>query len=310
MGRFHRILRNPSKYLSASYLINNVIGGRLFVLWMNISPLIKSDKLYIKIFYRLGIGKKLNLNNPVTYTEKLQWLKLHNIDPSFSRMVDKFQARKIVAEKIGEGYLVPLLGVWDRFEDINFENLPNEFVLKTTHDSGTIVICKGKIGFDFLKAKKILSSSLKRNYFYKSREYPYRNAKPAIIAEKLLKEPESSDLTDYKLFCFNGLPKLLLVVSSINGKKYNSWFDINFKPLAFNTGLPAPPLPPKRPDNFEEMIKIAKELSKGLVHIRIDLYNIDGRIYFGEFTFHHAGGIIKFEPKEWDNILGNYICIV
>jgi len=309
MGRLQRIINNPRKYLSINHIINNVIGGRLFILWMKISPLIKSDKFYIRVFYRLGMGKKLNIENPVTFTEKLQWLKLHNINPLYSRMVDKFRAREIVSGIIGEKYLVPLLGVWDKFEDINFKALPDEFVLKTTHDSGTVLICRDKTVFDFSYARQVLNKALKKNYFYKSREYPYKNAIPRIIAEKLLKPQNQYGLNDYKFFCFNGKPEFLLVVTNEGNMKFNSWFDINFNPLPFNTGFPAPSNPPQKPENFTEMITIAEELSVNLLHIRIDLYNIDGKIYFGEFTFHHAGGLIKLDPPIWDKKLGELLSL-
>lgn len=309
MGRLGRIIRNPTKYLSVKYIINNVIGGRLFILWLNISPLISSDRLYIKVFYRLGMGKKLNLNNPRTFSEKLQWLKLHNTNPIFSRMVDKYSARKIVIEKIGREYLIPLIGVWDCYNDINFDNLPDEFVLKTTHDSGTVIICNNKVELDYLTTKVILNKSLKRNYFYKSREYPYKYAKPRIIAEKLLKDSREKNLIDYKFFCFAGKPTFLLVVTKEAGRKCNSWYDSEFNPLQINTGFPSPAIPPLKPKNFSEMLIIAEKLSQGQPHIRIDLYNIQGKIYFGEFTFHHSGGVVKFNPPVWDKRLGELITL-
>lgn len=309
MGRLKRIINQPTKYFSPDYLLNKVICGRLFPLWLKISPLIKSDRLYIKIFYRLGMGRRLNLNNPQTYTEKLQWLKLHNTNPLFSRMVDKYTARKIVAEKIGEEYLVPLIGVWNKFEEIDFELLPNEFVLKTTHDSGTVIICNDKTNFDIEKARKILTKSLKTNYFIRSREYPYKYAVPRIICEKLLKDPANDVIPDFKFFCFNGRPELLLVVTGSQGKKYNSWYDKDFNKLPFKAGFPLPEKLPVKPANYESMLKLVEMLSCGFPHIRIDLYNAEEKIYFGEFTFHHAGGIIKFTPNEWDYKLGEMISL-
>lgn len=255
------------------------------------------------------MGRRLNLNNPQTYTEKLQWLKLHNTNPLFSRMVDKYTAREIVAQIAGKEYLVPLIGVWNRFEEIAFELLPNEFVLKTTHDSGTVIICNDKTNFDIEKARKILTKSLKTNYFIKSREYPYKYAMPRIICEKLLKDPSNDVIPDFKLFCFNGKPGLLLVVTGSHIKKYNSWYDKDFNQLPFQAGFPLPEKPPVKPVNHESMLKLLEMLSCGLPHILRDLYNVEGKIYFGEFTFHHAGEIIRFTLNEWDYTLGEMICL-
>lgn len=310
MTRFSRILSDPQKYLSPSHIINNVVFGRLFLLWRRLSPFIPSDRLFLKVYYRLAMGKRLNLNNPQTFTEKIQWLKLHNTDPLYSKMVDKHQVRSIVADKIGNKYLIPLVGVYSSFDEIDVSSLPNKFVIKTTHDSGNVLVCTEKANFDFAEAKRRMEKALKSNYFYKSREYPYKNAVPRIIIEDFIESdtPELG-LIDYKFFCFNGEPRILLVVSSRTGICRNDFFDMNFNPIDVHLGFERSETPIKRPTNFEEMISVAKLLSKGLVHVRIDLYNIKDKIYFGEYTFHHNGGLSVFKNKTDDIKWGDYIQI-
>lgn len=308
MSTFKRVLSSPSKFLHPSYILNNVIGGRLFPYWKNLSPYISSDRFFLKVYYRLAIGKALNLDNPKTFTEKIQWLKLHNTNPLYSKMVDKYQVREIVKSKIGESYLIPLLGVYDSFDEITFNRLPNKFVLKTTHDSGNVFVCEDKGKFDFKLAKLKLTNALSKNYFYLSREYPYKNAIPKIIAEAFI-ETDTPELgmVDYKFFCFDGVPKFLLVVSGRGNETRNNFFDLEFKPFEVKGGFEASEHKIIKPDNFDTMIEIAKELSEGLIHVRIDLYNIAGKIYFGEFTFHHNGGLIKFEDGKEDLRWGNLI---
>jgi hypothetical protein len=253
------------------------------------------------------MDETLKIHKPESYTQKIQLLKLLNTDPYYSILVDKYQVRTIVEKILGERYLIPLLGVWDNFEQIEFDRLPDRFVLKTTHDSGNVLICKSKATFDVGNARHRLDNALKLNYFYKSREYPYKNAIPRIIAEKYLSDNEQSELDDYKFFCFDGVVKFIEITKSKGNFKARGYFDINFKPLPFFDGnatkldLPAPPL------NSAEMIRIAETLSKGLLHVRIDLYNIHSQIYFGEFTFHHNGGIIHFHPTEWNKKIGDMI---
>lgn len=310
MSRISRILSNPKKFLSPSHLLNNVIGGRLFLHWRKLSPFITSDRLYLKVYYRLAMGKPLNLDNPQTFTEKIQWLKLHNTAPLYSKMVDKYQVRQIVAAKIGESYLIPLLGVYNSFEEIKLEELPEKFVLKTTHDSGNVVVCTDKKALDWVSAKTKLTKALKVNYFYYSREYPYKNAIPRIVAESFIEtDTPQLGLLDYKFFCFHGEPKFVLVVSSRGQETRNNFFDLDFKPFEVKGGFIPSDYEIQKPDNFQEMIKIAQELSKGLIHVRIDLYNIAGKIYFGEYTFHHNGGLTKFEDENEDVRWGNLIQI-
>ncbi len=252
--------------------------------------------------------EKLDFKHPKTYTQKIQWLKLKNTNPLYSKMVDKYQVREIIKKELGEEYLIPLLGVWNSFAEINFEKLPEQFVLKTTHDSGTVIICKHKASFDKAYARKKLTRALKINYFYKSREYPYKNAIPRIIAEVYMHDENQTELTDYKFFCFNGEPRILQITANKGNEKMVCYFDMNFNPMPFYTGQSkADPGLFKKPFNFEKMVRLARQLSQNILHVRIDLYYINEKIYFGEFTFHHNGGIVKFSPPEWAEIIGDMI---
>ncbi len=309
MNRLKRILSEPYIYLNPKYIVNNVISGRLFLLWRQLSPYIKSDELYLKVYYRLAIGRKLNLNNPKTFTEKIQWLKLHNRDPLYSKMVDKYSVRDIVSAKLGDEFLVPLLGVFDSFDDIEFNKLPASFVLKTTHDSGTVCVCTDKKAFKPENFRAIFTAALKRNYFYLSREYPYKYAVPRIIAEEyLVTDTPELGLVDYKFFCFDGEPKFVMVVGSWANETFNNFFDLNFNPIEFNSGFARKAdIDMTKPKNFGKMVEIARKLAGSLVFIRVDMYNIAGKIFFGEYTFHHNGGLSKFSTLQEDIYLGKLI---
>jgi hypothetical protein len=252
--------------------------------------------------------ERLDFRNPITFNQKLQVLKLINHDPKYTLMVDKYEAREIVKKEIGESYLIPILGVWDTFNEIDFDKLPNQFVLKPTHNSGTVVICKDKSGFDLKAAKRKLNKALSINYYYAGREYPYKNVKPRIICEKYMIDPDGEELNDYKFLCFNGEPKILFVASNRSIDVRFDFYDIELNRLPFTTGQHSFSKESiTKIESFNEMVNIAKKLSKGFIHIRIDLYNIQGRIYFGEFTFHHNGGVVPFHPKDWDKKLGDLI---
>jgi hypothetical protein len=252
--------------------------------------------------------EKLNLERPITFNQKLQWLKLHNTDERYTRMVDKYEVRKIIEQEIGQEYLIPLIGVWDKFDDIDFKTLPNQFVLKPNHISGSVVICKGKETFNVRQARKTLNKALRRNYFYSGREKPYRNVRARIIAEKYMVDESGKELKDYKFFCFNGVPTLLFIATGRNiGNTKFDFYDLNFNHLPIKNGHENSNIPLAKPNNFDQMVDLAARLSKGIPHLRVDLYNVGGKIYFGEFTFHHWGGITRFEPEEWDYKLGQLI---
>lgn len=269
-----------------------------------------SDKAYLKLAYWVRMGRRLNLRNSKLYSEKIQWLKLYDRKPEYTQMVDKYEAKKYVAERIGEEYIIPTLGVWDKFEDIDFDSLPNQFVLKCTHDSGGLAICQDKDTFDMEKAKKRIKGSLKTNYYYHGREWPYKNVKPRIIAEKYMEDKATCELRDYKFFCFDGQVKALFIAtergSATEETKFD-FFDENFNHLPFTNGHPNAEKLPEKPVNFEKMKELASVLSKGIPHLRVDFYEADGRAYFGELTFSHWSGMMPFDPPKWDEILGSWI---
>ena len=268
-----------------------------------------TDKAYLKFMYRVRMGKKLNLKNPQTFNEKLQWLKLYDRKPEYTVMVDKEAVKQYVADKIGAEYIIPTLGVYNNFDEIDFDKLPNQFVLKSTHDSGGVIICKEKSTLDKIMAKEKIERSLKTNYFWRGREWPYKNLKPRIIAEKYMVDESGYELKDYKFFCFDGVPKFLLVAKDREkGKeaKYD-YFDENFNHLPFTKGHPSSEPPYFKPDGFEEMKELAEKLSKDIPHVRVDLYNINGKIYFGELTFYPASGFGGFQPEEWDHKIGEWL---
>ena len=283
---------------------------------INIKSVIKKmlkilpDKYYIKLKYRIFFHKKLDLNNPVTYNEKLQWLKLYDRNPFYTTLVDKYKVKQYVEKVIGEEYVVPLLGVWDSVQEIDIENLPEQFVLKCSHDCGGIRICKDKKTFNLDEAKQFLKNQLETNYYYDHREWPYKNVKPLVFAEKYLEDSNKSDLKDYKFFCFDGDPKLMFVASDRNNENEETkfdFFDMDYNFLDIRNGHPNSAALPEKPIHFELMKELASKLSKGISQVRVDFYEIDGKVYFGEMTFFHFSGFVPFEPEEWDYKLGEYI---
>lgn len=267
------------------------------------------DDIYLKKRYKAFVGNELNLDNPQTFNEKLQWLKIHDRKPIYTTMVDKYEAKKYVAKLIGEEYIIPTLGVWDNFNDICFDTLPNQFVLKCTHDSGGLVICRDKSKLDIKNIREKINKSLKRNYYYSGREWPYKNVKPRIIAEEYMEDDKTKELQDYKFFCFDGHVKCLYVseASHTNEQKLQ-FFDKDFIPMdCRRKDYKQYTVLPNKPENFDSMIEIAEKLSKGIPHVRVDLYEINGNIYFGELTLFTGSGFIPFELEEWDNKFGEWI---
>ena len=273
--------------------------------------LFKDDELYLKLLFLFEMHYWPDLKHPKTFNEKLQWLKLHNRKPEFTTMVDKYAVKKYVADRIGQQYIIPTLGVWDSFDQIDFDSLPNQFVLKTTHGGGglAVVICKDKQTFDKRRAKRILEKSLHSDIYMKYREWPYKDVPKRIIAEKYMVDESGTELKDYKFFCFNGEPKYMLLVSGRQaGKKRFDYFDLNWNHLpVHDVGCPGAERLPAKPDNFEEMIFIAKKLSKGMTHVRVDFYNINCKIFFGELTFFHWSGFVSYDPHQYDELFGSYI---
>lgn len=275
------------------------------------------DKLYIQWMYRLKMGKKLNLKNPTTFSEKLQWLKLYNRRPEYTIIVDKYAVKEYVSNIIGSEYIIPTLGVWERPEDIDWDSLPNQFVLKTTHGGGSsgVVICKNKNTFDKQKAIEKLNRSLKQDIYKTLREWPYKNVQRRIIAEQYIQpRPGVKDLPDYKWFCFNGEPKYCQVIQDRTTNETIDFFDTDWNHQEF-VGLNAVYGPfidtakvlPVRPENLEIQIKIARKLSKNIPFSRVDLYEIDTNTYFGEITLYPRSGLGIFSPDDYNTLLGQML---
>lgn len=266
---------------------------------------------FVKKDYFFRMGKELNLERPVTYTEKLQWLKVYDHRPEYTRMVDKFEVKRYVAEKIGPEYVIPMLGAWERVEDIDFDALPQRFVLKTTHDSGGIVVCQDKSKLDIAAAKKKLKKCLKQHYYDDNREWPYKNVKPRIIAESYMEDTRQGELRDYKFFTFGGEPKVLYIAQG-RGKgepTVADFFDMDFNHLPFTIDHDMAPVPPEKPVCFEEMKRLAAQLSEGTPQLRVDFYEVDGKVYFGEMTFFHCSGTAPFHPERWDRTFGDWVTL-
>ena len=298
MGYFRKGL----KYLTDSdyrFDINDSMG-----LYKNMP-----DDEYLKRKFKVRLGRELNLDNPRSFNEKLQWLKLYNRKPEYTMMVDKYQVRNYIKDKLGEEYLIPLLGVWDDPDDIDFDALPDRFVLKCNHNSGLgMCICKDKSKLDIEKVKKELRKGLKQDYYISRREWPYKNVTRKIICEKYMEEEPGKGLKDYKLYCFNGRAEILLVVADrfSDTETKAAYFDRNGNTLPIKWGF-EPIENMEVPECFDEMFRLAEILSADLPHARIDFYYINGRIYFGEITFFDGSGFDKIEPIEWDYKIGDML---
>ena len=293
-----KIIKKPS-------LLFLTLGHRGFFNWMD-------DETYLKIAYRIKMGKKLNLKAPETFNEKLQWLKLHDRNPLYTNLVDKYEAKKYVAEKIGEQYIIPTLGVWNHFDEIDFDTLPNQFVLKCTHDSGGLVIVKDKEKLDKKAAKHKIESCLKHNFFWGQREWPYKNIRPRIIAEQYLEDDLiSEELIDYKLMCFNGKVKCSFTCTNRYSKDglRVTFYDYNWNKMPFERKYPADEVGVPKPRTYKKMVQFAEKLSEELTFSRIDFYELGDKLYFGEITFYPGSGFEQFKPIEWDYKLGSMLIL-
>ena len=283
------------------------------IIYLNDKGLLKfvSDEKIVKYKYEVAIGKKLNLDNPLTYNEKLQWLKLYDHKPVYTIMVDKVNVKDYVANVIGKEYVIPTISVYDHFDDINFSKLPNRFVIKCSHDSGGLVICKNKKNFDIKSAKEKIEKCLKRDYFYVHREWPYKDVRHKILIEEYLEDKKDKELRDYKFFCFDGIVKLMFVASNRQGAgdTYFDFFDRQYNHLDIINGHPNAPKIPHKPKLYNKMIELAEKLSKDIPHVRVDFYEVNGKVYFGEMTFFHWSGFVPFEPDDWDKKIGDYIIL-
>lgn len=269
--------------------------------------LFKDDERYLRWYFFLNMHKFPNLDKPVTFNEKLTWLKLHDKHPEYSALVDKYEVKEYVAGKVGSEYVVPTLGVWDDAEDIDFGALPNQFVLKATGDSGGIYICRKKTPEACREALAVMKKAQKRHFFAENREYPYKDVRPRIIAEQYLEVEPGKAINDYKFFCFNGEVKMLFVATDRPVDTRFDFFDPDFNHLPVRQGHPWADRKLEKPAGFEEMKEIAGKLSEGFPHVRVDLYDINGKVYFGELTFFHFSANVPFEPEEWDYKLGEML---
>lgn len=268
------------------------------------------DSLYLKCLYRCLLGKRLDLKNPKTFYEKLNWLKIYDRKPVYTTMVDKLAVKDYVGKIIGREYIVPLLGVWDSADEIDFDSLPDRFVLKCNHGSGDVVICKDKALFDREAAKKELAASMKRDLYRVSREWPYKNVKRRIIAEQYLEDLKTGELRDYKFYTFNGEAKVLLVASNRLNRSCETnfdYFDMDYRPLSIRQGHPNSATIPAMPINFEKMKVFSKMLSKNTPQLRVDFFEANGELFFGELTFSDSGGFDTFDPDIWDRVFGDWI---
>lgn len=268
------------------------------------------DEEFLRRMYRAEFGKNLNLNSPQTFNEKLQWLKLYNRNPEYTMMVDKYKVREYIAKTLGEEYLIPLIGVWDDPDEIDFDALPNQFVLKCNHNSGLgMCICKDKSKLDIPKVKAELRKGLKQDYYLTGREWPYRDVPRKIIAEQYMIDKTLNELRDYKFFCFNGEVKCFKVDYDRFIEHHANYYDVNGQLLPFGEAdyAPRPDKQIEMPYNLTKMMELANRLSRDCPFVRVDFYEIDQSIYFGELTFFPASGMGAFEPADWDYKLGTMI---
>ena len=292
----NNIIKKANKYISNQEYrlrVNSKLG-----LYNNMD-----DKKFIEKMFKATMDYPLNLEKPKSFNEKLQWLKLYDRNPLYTKLVDKYKVREYISEKIGEDYLIPLLGVWDDPEEIDFDSLPNKFVLKCNHNSGLgMCICTDKSKIDIKKVKNELKSGLAQNYYLNGREWPYKNVSRKIICEKYMTDETGKNLRDYKFYCFDGKPKIVGIYQDRNSDKETTgdFFDMNFEWVDLKFGMPNALNKPQKPQKFQEMIKIAEILSEGIPEVRVDLYISNNKIYFGELTFFDGGGFDKIEPLEWD----------
>lgn len=270
-----------------------------------------SDKAYLKLKFRLIMGRKLDLKRPATFNEKLQWLKLYNRREEYTMMVDKYLVREYIAKTIGEEYLIPLIGVWDRAEDIDFEKLPERFVLKCNHNSGLgMCICKDKSRLDIEKARKELHMGMAQNYYLNGREWPYKDVPRKIIAEQFMEDRSTGELRDYKFFCFNGRVRALFIATERQrpGEEVRfDYFDAEYNHLNLKQAHPNAKRVPEKPVCFDKMKELAGKISRDIPHLRVDFYEANGKIYFGECTFFHLSGMSEFHPDKWDKIFGSWL---
>lgn len=271
-----------------------------------------TDERYLRLTYRLMIGKKLNLNNPQTFNEKLQWLKIHDRNYQYTSLVDKIEAKKIVGKVIGEEYIIPTLEICDSFDEIDWEKLPNRFIIKCNHNSGGVIVVNDKKDLDKDSLRTHFNKLLKKNYYYNGREYPYKNIKPKIMIEENIQNANTKkQIDDYKLMCFNGKVKCSFVCSNRDSKEglCVNFYDEDWNPMPFERHYPKNKQEFPKPKEYNKMVELAEKLSKNIPFVRVDFYVVNDKIYFGELTFYPGSGMEEFTPNEWDYILGTWLDI-
>lgn len=285
----------------------HIIRVLIYNLCNILEPLL-TDKLFLRIQFRVQVGYWPNIDKPRTFNEKIQWLKLNDIHPEYSYMVDKVRVKDYVTSKVGSEYIIPTIGIWNDVDEIDWELLPEQFVIKSTSDSGGVVVCRDKMSLDVPKAKKKLKGLGTRDYTKYNKEYPYHNVPHRYIAEQYMEDESGYELKDYKIFCSYGKALFLFVAT---GRQQHDtrfdFYDTQFNHLPVLNGHPNADVWPVKPINFEKMLEIAEKLSEGIPHVRVDLYNVNGRIYFGELTFFHWSGMVPFNPVDWDLKFGEMI---
>lgn len=300
-----RIIAEQYMKIKNPALLLLTLGHREYFNWV-------SDKSYLKIAFWARMHKKLDLEHPKSFSEKLQWLKLYDRNPRYTQLCDKYEVKAIVGDIIGHEYLIPTLGVWEKFEDIDFSKLPERFVLKCTHDSGGVIVCKDKSKLNYKKVHRKINACLRHNFFWGMREWPYKDIKPRIIAEQYMEDNASGELRDYKFFCFDGKVKALFIASDrmTQGEETKfDFFDADYNHLPFRNGHPNASVLPNKPLNFDKMKELAAQLSAGYPQVRVDLYEVNGKVYFGELTFFHWSGMTPFEPEDWDYKFGEWLTL-
>lgn len=269
------------------------------------------DDLYLRIQYKNFMGKELKLKDPKSFNEKLQWLKINDRNPFYTNLVDKYEVRKYIEKTIGKEYLIPLLGVYNTFDEIDFATLPDKFVLKCTHDSGGLVICKDKSTFDKESARRKINKCLRRNYYFNHREWPYKNIKPRILCEKFMVDESGTELKDYKFMCFNGDVKCSFVCLNRNSDEGLNvdFYDMEWTPMPVERHYPRSGTTIPKPKNFDKMVNYSRRLSKNIPFIRVDFYETNGQLYFGELTLYPGSGLEAFSPESYDDLLGSWITL-
>ncbi len=270
------------------------------------------DKMFLQIYYFARFKKFINFKNPKTYNEKINWLKLNDRKKIYTSLVDKYDVKEKVAKVIGNEYIIPTLGVWNSFDEIDFDKLPDKFVLKCTHDSEGVYIVKDKNKLNVKEARQKINEAMKYNFYYIGREWPYKNIKPRIIAEKYMEDHVDGELRDYKFFCFDGKAKLMFIATDRNiGETKFDYYDLDFNHLDIVQHYTNSDKEIRKPKNFDKMIQLSEKITQyfKLKHARIDFYEVDGELYFGEITFYHFSGLQPFKPKEWDEKIGNLLVL-